>query len=42
MMIPSKLLPPLSVNKETIKLTVVSDGYLLENNIFTKKSEKKK
>ena len=42
MMVPSILLPPMSVNKETIKLTVVADGYLQENNIFTKKSEKKK
>ena len=42
MMIPSILLPPMAVNKETIKLTVVADGYLLENNIFTKKSEKTK
>jgi D-xylose transport system substrate-binding protein len=42
MMVPSILLPPMSVNKETIKLTVVADGYLQENNIFTKESSKKK
>ncbi len=41
MMVPSILLPPMSVNRETIKLTVVADGYLQENNIFTKKSAKK-
>ena len=37
MMVPAILLPPMSVNKETIKLTVVADGYLQENNIFSKK-----
>jgi D-xylose transport system substrate-binding protein len=40
-MVPSILLPPMSVNKETIKLTVIADGYLQENNIFTKVSGKK-
>jgi D-xylose transport system substrate-binding protein len=31
--IPSVLLPAMVVNKETISLTVVADGYLEENNI---------
>lgn len=34
-MVPSMLLKPMSVNKETIKLTVIADGYLQENKIFT-------
>jgi D-xylose ABC transporter substrate-binding protein len=33
-MVPSVLLPPMVVNRETIKLTVVADGYLEENNIY--------
>ncbi len=33
-MVPSVLLKPMAVNKGTIKLTVVADGYLQENKIF--------
>lgn len=33
-MVPSLLLPAMVVNKETLKLTVVADGYLKENKIF--------
>ncbi|UCH13235.1 MAG: substrate-binding domain-containing protein [Bacteroidales bacterium] len=33
-MVPALLLPPMLVNKETIKLTVVADGYLKENKIY--------
>lgn len=33
-MVPSILLKPMAVNKGTIKLTVVADGYLQENRIF--------
>jgi D-xylose transport system substrate-binding protein len=33
-MVPSVLLPSMVVNKETIKLTVVADGYLKENKIY--------
>ncbi len=33
-MVPSMLLPAMIVNRETIKLTVVADGYLKENKIF--------
>jgi D-xylose transport system substrate-binding protein len=40
-MVPSILLPPMSVNKETIRLTVVADGYLQENRIFNRQSDKK-
>jgi D-xylose transport system substrate-binding protein len=34
MMVPALLLPPMLVNKETIGLTVVADGYLKENKIY--------
>ncbi|MBN1118321.1 MAG: substrate-binding domain-containing protein [Bacteroidales bacterium] len=34
--IPSLLLPAMIVNRETINLTVVADGYLEENNIIKK------
>ncbi len=33
-MVPAVLLPAMVVNKETIKLTVVADGYLKENKIY--------
>jgi D-xylose ABC transporter substrate-binding protein len=33
-MVPAMLLPAMVVNRETIKLTVVADGYLKENRIF--------
>lgn len=33
-MVPALLLPAMVVNRETIKLTVVADGYLKENKIF--------
>jgi D-xylose ABC transporter substrate-binding protein len=33
-LVPSILLPAMSVNKETIKLTVIADGYLKENKIY--------
>jgi D-xylose ABC transporter substrate-binding protein len=33
-MVPAVLLPPMIVNKETIRLTVVADGYLKENKIY--------
>jgi D-xylose transport system substrate-binding protein len=33
-MVPALLLPPMLVNKETIKLTVIADGYLKENKIY--------
>jgi D-xylose transport system substrate-binding protein len=33
-MVPALLLPPMLVNKETIRLTVIADGYLKENNIY--------
>ena len=33
-MVPSLLLPSMVVNRETIKLTVVADGYLKENKIY--------
>ncbi|MFO7655449.1 MAG: substrate-binding domain-containing protein [Bacteroidales bacterium] len=33
-MVPSLLLPAMTVNKETLKLTVVADGYLKENKIY--------
>jgi len=33
-MVPAVLLPAMIVNKETIKLTVVADGYLKENKIY--------
>jgi ABC-type xylose transport system substrate-binding protein len=33
-MVPAMLLPAMIVNRETIKLTVVADGYLKENKIF--------
>ncbi len=33
-MVPALLLPPMVVNKETIKLTVIADGYLKENKIY--------
>jgi D-xylose ABC transporter substrate-binding protein len=33
-MVPAMLLPAMVVNRETIKLTVVADGYLKENKIF--------
>jgi D-xylose transport system substrate-binding protein len=33
-MVPAVLLPPMVVNKETIRLTVVADGYLKENKIY--------
>lgn len=33
-LVPAILLPPMVVNKETIKLTVVADGYLKEQRIF--------
>jgi D-xylose transport system substrate-binding protein len=33
-MVPALLLPPMLVNRETIGLTVVADGYLKENNIY--------
>ncbi|MBN2348949.1 MAG: substrate-binding domain-containing protein [Bacteroidales bacterium] len=33
-MVPSILLPSMVVNKETIKLTVIADGYLKENKIY--------
>ena len=33
-MVPALLLPPMLVNKETIRLTVVADGYLKENKIY--------
>lgn len=33
-MVPAVLLPAMAVNKETIKLTVVADGYLKENKIY--------
>ncbi|MBN1413911.1 MAG: substrate-binding domain-containing protein [Bacteroidales bacterium] len=33
-MVPAILLPAMIVNKETIKLTVVADGYLKENKIY--------
>ena len=33
-MVPALLLPPMVVSRETIKLTVVADGYLKENKIF--------
>ncbi|MBN2214907.1 MAG: substrate-binding domain-containing protein [Bacteroidales bacterium] len=33
-MVPALLLPSMVVNRETIKLTVVADGYLKENKIF--------
>jgi D-xylose transport system substrate-binding protein len=38
-MVPSVLLPPMVVNRETIKLTVVADGYLQENNIYPKETK---
>ena len=33
-LVPSILLPAMVVNKETIKLTVIADGYLKENKIY--------
>lgn len=33
-MVPAVLLPPMIVNRETIRLTVVADGYLKENKIY--------
>ncbi len=33
-MVPAVLLPAMVVNKETIKLTVIADGYLKENKIY--------
>ena len=33
-LVPSILLPSMVVNRETIKLTVIADGYLKENKIF--------
>jgi ABC-type xylose transport system substrate-binding protein len=33
-MVPAVMLPPMIVNKETIRLTVVADGYLKENKIY--------
>ncbi len=33
-MVPALLLPPMLVNKETIRLTVIADGYLKENKIY--------
>jgi D-xylose transport system substrate-binding protein len=36
-MVPSILLPPMAVNQGTIRLTVIADGYLEENNIYKKK-----
>jgi D-xylose transport system substrate-binding protein len=33
-MVPALLLPPMLVNRETIGLTVVADGYLKENKIY--------
>ena len=33
-MVPAVLLPPMIVNKETIRLTVIADGYLKENKIY--------
>jgi D-xylose transport system substrate-binding protein len=33
-MVPALLLPSMIVNRETIRLTVVADGYLKENKIF--------
>jgi D-xylose ABC transporter substrate-binding protein len=33
-MVPAVLLPAMVVNRETIKLTVVADGYLKENKIY--------
>ncbi len=33
-MVPALLLPPMLVHKETIRLTVIADGYLKENKIY--------
>jgi D-xylose transport system substrate-binding protein len=38
--VPAILLPPMIVNKETIDLTVIADGYLKENNLTTDASNR--